>query len=245
MSEELRRAEFASIGAKHGTDKVHQHHYERFYPRYIKELGSIQDFAMVEIGTDRSQSLETWLEYFPSAHIYGMDIGIEFKGDRCAIFKGDQSRSDDIISFRRFVSAFHHKIYFVNDDGSHVPEHQVLTFNELFVNLLQPGGIYIIEDIETSYWKQGSLYGYNFKYGYQHQKSIIEIFKAIIDDINSEYLSSRDREIHSVVHQDISSEAKKMISTITFGANCIIITKKTLEELEMTGQPYRFGDFVR
>ena len=32
------------------------------------------------------------------------------------------------------------------DDGSHIPEHQILTFNTLFPSVV-PGGIYIIEDV--------------------------------------------------------------------------------------------------
>ena len=52
------------------------------------------------------------------------------------------------------------KAFAVIDDGSHIPEHQLLTFNCFFDIVLQPGGIYILEDIEVSYWRRGSLYGY-------------------------------------------------------------------------------------
>jgi hypothetical protein len=37
---------------------------------------------MLEIGVDQSHSLHTWLEYYPHAFIYGVDIDIEAKGDR-------------------------------------------------------------------------------------------------------------------------------------------------------------------
>ena len=46
------------------------------------------------------------------------------------------------------------------DDGSHDVGHQQLTFGKLF-RLLKPNGIYIIEDMCTSYFKEGeNLYGY-------------------------------------------------------------------------------------
>lgn len=245
MDEDLRRAEFAEIGLKHGTDKVHHHRYDRFYPRYLKELGKIKtDFGMVEIGIDRSKSLSMWLEYFPSSHVYGMDIGAEMKGERHCIFKGDQSKLEDLVNFKRFISAFHHKIYFINDDGSHVPEHQVNTFNYLFLHLLEPGGIYIIEDVETSYWKKGDLYGYGISYGYRHPKSIVEIFKALVDDLNKEFLSPHNRKIHTLVHTSVDDDTKNMISTITFGSNCIIITKKTKDEMMIPDRSYRFAEFV-
>jgi hypothetical protein len=48
----------------------------------------------------------------------------------------------------------------VLDDASHVPSHQLETFLAFFPGL-RPGGIYIIEDIETNFWKDGSsIYGF-------------------------------------------------------------------------------------
>ena len=37
------------------------------------------------------------------------------------------------------------------DDGSHVSAHVILSFETLYPSL-KPGGIYIVEDIGTSYW---------------------------------------------------------------------------------------------
>ena len=37
-----------------------------------------------------------------------------------------------------------HEIFFIIDDGSHIPEHQVLSFDYLFAACLAPGGTYII-----------------------------------------------------------------------------------------------------
>ena len=47
-----------------------------------------------------------------------------------------------------------YKFDVILDDGSHVPEHQILTINKLW-KLVKPfPGIYIIEDLQTSYWKK-------------------------------------------------------------------------------------------
>lgn len=46
---------------------------------------------MLEIGIDESHSLDTWLEYFPKAFIYGIDIRLEVDGERHRIFQADQS----------------------------------------------------------------------------------------------------------------------------------------------------------
>ena len=48
------------------------------------------------------------------------------------------------------------------DDGSHIPWHQIFTLETMFDTFLKDGGVYIIEDMETSYWDRPgvSLYGY-------------------------------------------------------------------------------------
>jgi len=49
----------------------------------------------------------------------------------------------------------------VLDDGSDYPIHRFETFNILFRNLLEPVGVYIIEDVECNYWKSdAAIHGY-------------------------------------------------------------------------------------
>jgi len=46
------------------------------------------------------------------------------------------------------------------DDGSHVPYHQVFSFFSLWKAVV-PGGLYVIEDLETNYWEPGrKVYGH-------------------------------------------------------------------------------------
>jgi hypothetical protein len=73
------------------------------------------------------------------------------------------------------------------DDGSHVPSHQWKTFTYLWKSLA-PGGLYIIEDVETSYWKNSShIYGYSLRKEY----NIVSQFKRMIDThVNSDPHSS-------------------------------------------------------
>ena len=147
-------------------------------------------------------------------YIFGLDIKLEKCGDKFSIFKGDQSSEKDL---ERFLTKINKPIYFINDDGSHIPEHQLLTFNKLFP-ILEENGVYIIEDIETSYWTKNGLYGYKTNYGYKHPNSIVEIFKNVVDCVNNEFLI-----------QSINTPIKHLdaIKSITFAYNCIIIIKKT------------------
>jgi hypothetical protein len=107
--------------------------------------------------------LRTWLEYFPQAFVYGLDISISREGDRYRIFKADQSNRAEL---RRIVDKeLKHPLFLIVDDGSHVPEHQVACFDFLFgSSALLPGGTYIVEDVETSYWTRGGLYGYTTRF---------------------------------------------------------------------------------
>jgi hypothetical protein len=83
------------LGTKYGTDKVYHHEYHDIYDFFLKQF-YIASGAMLEIGVDRGNSLNMWLELFTNAHIFGMDIDKESSGERYSIIKGDQSKSDDL-----------------------------------------------------------------------------------------------------------------------------------------------------
>lgn len=201
------------LGSRYGTDKVSQHSYHTIYPFYIEKFYQTSG-GIIEVGLQKGPSLKMWLSLFPKMHIYGLDINpSQSDGDRQTIIKCDQSSETDL---QNVIKKIKHPIYFINDDGSHVPEHQVLTFNLLFP-ILSSQGVYIIEDIETSYYKNKTIYDmYTLNYGINHPKSCVEIFKQAIEGINSKF---SQKYLGEVMHQD-------SIHSITFAENCIIIIKK-------------------
>jgi hypothetical protein len=224
---------FYKIGLESSSDKIYQHGYHFIYSNILEKYTDIQNMGMIEIGIENSCSLQLWLNYFPHVFVYGMDIKVEDNGNRFKIWKGDQSNKDNLNSL---VKNIEKPIFFIIDDGSHIPEHQILTFDILFETLL-PGGIYIIEDIETSYWSKSYIYDYETKYGYHHPKSIIEFFKLLIDDVNSEFLKEENKKLqHHFIADKIKESNRENISSITFFHNCIIVTKKTKEEVDFYGK---------
>ena len=228
---------FEQLGRESGTDKTSRHGYQRFYPRFLDPMRPTLG-GMLEIGIEEGRSVRMWEQYFPKAFIYGLDKGKESQSSRSRIFKADQSSVHDL---NRVITSIQHSIHFILDDGSHIPEHQLLTFDLFFRTLLQPGGVYIIEDIETSYWTQNGLYGYMTRYGYHHPKSVVELCKPLIDDVNAEYLTSTSKSHQDVYAQGFHPDTRRWISSITFGQNCIIFTKKTVEELATYTRPYLFN----
>src|SRR5438132_11833584 len=110
-------------GIKHDTDKITHHGYHRFYSRYLDPLVNTSNLGIIEIGMDKLKSLNMWLEYLPLAFIYGLDIGVESEGERFLISKTDQSKVDQLKQFHNKIIDKGHDIMFINDDGSHIPEH--------------------------------------------------------------------------------------------------------------------------
>lgn len=211
------------LGTKYDSDKITHHNYHTIYDFFLKSFYNDKG-SLLEIGIDSGKSLQMWLELFPHAFVYGMDINVTAKSDRFNIIQGDQSNIIDLYKVKSIVG----ELFLINDDGSHIPEHQLLTFNTLFP-CLREGGIYILEDIETSYWTKGGLYGYQTHYGYKHPNSIVEIFKEVADSINSEFAGEHTNKI----------ENTHLIDSITFSKNCIIIVKKT-----QIKRHYRFSEFL-
>ncbi len=95
-------------------------------------------------------SLRTWSRYFSRGKIFGVDLHDKKAHDvrgRITTFRGDQS---DVPFLRRVASEIG-RLDIVIDDGSHRNEDVIRTLETLFP-LLADDGVYVIEDVQTSYW---------------------------------------------------------------------------------------------
>ncbi len=225
---------FEELGKWAGTDKITAHGYHRFYPIFLEKYRD-KKITMFEIGTEKHRSLRLWEEYFPLAKIYGIDISIGYPFRRGEVFKGDQS---DIGFLKQVIKKMGSKVEFILDDGSHKPEHQLKTFIFLFDELLKDGGVYIIEDIETNYWKKGTLYGNVIEKGYKHKDSVVEIFKDMIDKVNEKFVKDKSVFDTSVIPKHVQDK----IGLISFQCNSIIIKKKDEKDEPYDGGKYYFKD---
>ena len=224
-------------GIKYKTDKITHHGYQRFYDYFLIPIKN-NKMNILEIGVDNLRSLKMWLDFFKNANIYGIDINKkDYEYNRGCIFQGDQSKKKDLQKIVKKIG----KCRFIIDDGSHVPEHQLLSFNYLFKECLEFGGIYIIEDVETSYWKNATLYNYPINAGFLNDDiNIVQIFKNITDIVNREFLT-KENKVFLKKYNKIDFDNLKYISMITFGGNCIIIKKMTEKEYSIYGnRKYRF-----
>ncbi len=145
--------ELNELGKVYKTDKVNQWHsfagknYLDIYSIYLNPLKQ-KEIKMLEIGIRDGASLRLFRDFFPNGTILGLDINPEtaFKEKRIDTYIGSQN-SPEIINI---IFEKNPEINIVLDDGSHVNELTIASFNLIF-NRLQKGGFYIIEDLACTY----------------------------------------------------------------------------------------------
>jgi len=152
-----------------GVDKaMSRHGYSDIYERYLSEWQH-DPIRLLEIGVQEGRSLRAWERYFSTAEIIGVDIDPgcqEVRHARASIVIGDQRDREFMKSLGKFDV--------VIDDGSHVWKDQIASFRALFP-LMDAGGLYFIEDVQTSYWWKYKSSGPN----------TVEFFKMLVDDLNN------------------------------------------------------------
>ena len=118
----------------------------------------------------------------PFATVVGIDINTkckQFESEYVHVRIGDQSDPDFLESVLNEFGAPD----LVLDDGSHLMHHVKDSFEFIYPRLSK-NGIYMVEDMHTSYWKK---YGG----GYLHKDSFIEYSKNLIDQLNFQHVKEK------------------------------------------------------
>ena len=139
------------------TDKYGQHFYTPHYSRHFKHL-KYKKVKVLEIGVggyenpdEGGNSLRMWRRYFPFGKIYSIDIHEKscHNEKRIKIFRGSQVDEAFLMNIMKEIK----EPDIIIDDGSHLNDQVLSSFKILFPRLKE-GGIYVIEDTQTSYWKE-------------------------------------------------------------------------------------------
>jgi hypothetical protein len=136
-----------------GTDKW-LHGYTDHYATHLRPYRWRRN-RILEIGVGGYESLSPggslrlWRDYLPRSQVVGLDINDKEVdlGPSVRFVRGDQT---DVDALSRAVAALDGSPTIVIDDGSHLVEHAATSFEFLFP-LLSAGGLYVIEDLHTSY----------------------------------------------------------------------------------------------
>jgi len=167
-------------------------HFLDIYEKYLSTYRNTE-VKMLEIGVSKGGSLELWRNYLgDKATIHGIDID-----PKCAALVNSPNQvhigSQDDPVFLHDVVAKMGGVDVVLDDGSHIGRHQIASFNALFP-LLPEGGLYMIEDMHTSYWPG------NFEGGFRRRGTAIEFIKDVIDDLHGWY---HDRKLGTPARDEV------------------------------------------
>ena len=140
----------ASTFVNRRGERVKSHDYCNFYEVFIKKFQNLP-ITILELGCGPTRnigaSLRMFQKYFPQARIIGVDnkpLAKRLEAEGFEIRVGDLAD----VSFVRSLRDCRPSI--IVDDASHIWSHQILSISELF-NSLEAGGVFIMEDINTSF----------------------------------------------------------------------------------------------
>jgi tetratricopeptide (TPR) repeat protein len=213
--------------------------YLSVYDQILKSYKNM-NVRLLEIGVQNGGSLEIWSQYFSNAKlILGCDINpecakLKYNDPRIHVIVGD-ANLDDV---NKKVSELSQGFDIIIDDGSHTSSDIVKSFAKYFP-LLEYGGIYIAEDLHTSYWEK-------FQGGLFYPFSSITFFKHLIDIINHEHWGIDKKQTDLLngfckkYDLKIDTISLQSIHSITF-LNSLCMIKKCHPENNTLGKRYVAG----
>jgi len=195
--------ELNELMVKYGTDKQRNlHNYVEFYEKYFTTIKN-EKLKILEIGIYRppvngpasvGASLKTWRDYFINSKIYGVDLGPfeDVNEERIQTIIANQEtrfKENDINGLNDVIENFGSDYDIIIDDGGHTMLQQQLTLGFMF-KFLKPKGLFIIEDLHTSYF---APFAYN-KTNTQNTtlKMIEDYFKN--NHIESEFMLDEEKD---------------------------------------------------
>lgn len=182
------------------------HHYLAIYDRYLSRYRGTPA-RLLEIGVQNGGSLEIWRRYLGvEARLQGLDID-----PRCALLPvdaeitiGDQGDPQVLGE----LAAGDKPLDIVIDDGGHRWADQIQSFTMLFPHLASDG-VYICEDIHTSYV---DLFGDRAA----GDLTFVEYVKRLIDGLHVQYRTEAC---------DVSSDLASTIRGIHVHDSIVVIEK--------------------
>jgi hypothetical protein len=216
-------ADLDTLAALYGTDKFGQHEYTPVYEALMRALRR-KPVRLLEIGVGGyagalgGESLRTWAAYFRRGRITGIDLydKTALSAGRVQVFQCSQVDAPKLTE----LATAHGPFDFIIDDGSHLNAHQIETFGILWPHL-KDGGVYIVEDVQTSYWP---AYGGGALGTPGYEKSCMRWFKELTDSVNlPEFLEPAPGRLDAG------------IGSIAFHHNLIVLRKDLAERYSNMG----------
>ncbi len=185
-------------------------HYFEVYDRHFSKYRN-KEIVILEIGVSQGGSLQMWKDYFGNkAKIYGVDISPDCKNleeENIKIFIGSQADR----KFLKEIKAQIPPIDILIDDGGHTMQQQIVTYEELFDHV-KTDGVYLCEDMHTSYWLE---YGG----GFRRRNSFVEYTKKFIDYLNAHHSKQSGLKVNDFT---------KTVNSIHYYDSMLVIEKRAM-----------------
>lgn len=188
-------------------------------------------FSILEIGIQNGGSLEIWSKYFPSVKkLVGCDINpkckdLDFENPDINVVIGDSST----LKTKNEITSLSPNFDLIIDDGSHMSSDIIKSFL-LYFPLVAEGGVYIIEDLHASYWRE-------FEGGLLYPYSSMAYLKKLADVPNKEHwgITLSESEYLSPFYdfygcKNFDAVDYSQIHSVTFVNSLCIIKKKAATE---------------
>lgn len=167
------------FGNKAGRPLDKWPHYFPIYERHLQPFVGT-DAKVLEIGVYRAGGLDLLSDFLgPQAQLFGMDIdpmSSDLADPRFPVFLGSQSNPEDLLRLNDQYGPFD----VIIDDGGHTVTQQITSAETLFP-LLNDGGVYLVEDVHTSYWDD---------YRDAGDGSFLDWVRSRVDDLNAYHHST-------------------------------------------------------
>jgi cephalosporin hydroxylase len=185
-------------------------HYFEVYERHLSNF-RMKAPTILEIGVFNGGSMQMWKNYFgKGCKIYGIDIDPrckKYEEEDIEIFIGSQEDTNFLSQVKTTIG----QVDIIIDDGGHMMNQQIVSLIELFP-ILTNNGVYLCEDLHTSYWS-------DFGGGLEVNSSFINFSKTFIDKLNSWHCSD--------VEQDYFS---KFMHSMHYYDSVLVIEKREMKK---------------
>jgi len=159
-------------------------HYFEIYERHFSGFRG-KNVTILEFGVSHGGSLQMWKKYFgKKARIIGVDVDNRCKKleeKQIEIYIGDQEDRQFLANLMKKIG----KVDIVIEDGGHQMAQQIATFEEVYPHIVEEG-VFLIEDVHTSYWAR-------YDAGYKKEGTFVEYAKDFIDKINAWHSEEPDK----------------------------------------------------
>lgn len=141
-----------------GTDKGNWHTYTGMYERLLTPFLEKESLSLLEIGVQAGGSAVLWHDFMPNAQLYLVDISDQRNPEFTAKLNHDRYKFYEMDAYDlktcEYISKENIEGYdIIIDDGPHTLESQIECI-KLYIPLLKPGGVMIIEDLQDISWTQ-------------------------------------------------------------------------------------------